>query len=275
MPYVTFAAASRCGNSPSPWSTAPTRLRHGGTLIPRSVSSSTVFPTATYPRGGTRNPAMHCSVIVFPAPEGPNSTVRWCCERNATSSVKSPRRHAAATVSTPCSLPPPDGSAGARRGAHRHQGRDSEEGEDRRNRQRRAQPLRAELDEQVDRQRIRMVRQHHGGAELTQRAEPDERQSGEDAGPRQRQRDAEERRQRWYPERVRDALERGIDAGERDLRGHDEKRGGHENLGQDDAGPCVRDSDISGVEPPADQPVRTEYRQEQQAAGQRRHDERK
>ena len=138
-------------------------------------------------------------------------------------------------------------------------------------RQHRRQALRAERDIGVNRQRIGMIGDHHGGAEFAEGAQPRQQQSGQDRRPGDRHADVEEDVERAAPERRGDAFEPRVHRGEGRARGDDQKRRGDENFGDHDAGERVGQR---AAGEPSDRRRIADQKQQQDAARQRRQRER-
>ncbi len=166
------------------------------------------------------------------------------------------RAASAASSAAPAPRPP--------RRQRQHRQRRGERGQQ--HRQHRRQALRAEGDEGVHGQRIRVIGEHHGGAELAEGAQPGQQQPGPDHRPGEPQAHAQEPRAGRMAEGRGDVLQRRIDAGKALARGDDQERRGDERLGGDDPGKLVGDA----AEQPAERRVGAEQEQQQNAARQRR-----
>ena len=158
----------------------------------------------------------------------------------------------------------------ARPAKHRlAQEHDRDRGDQRRHqdRQHRGQTLAAEGHVGEHRQRVGMIGDDDGGAELAEGTQPGQEQPGADRAAAHRQADAQEDGQWPMAERGGDVLERGVDRGEGRSRGDDQERRRDEGFGEHDAGETVGQ---------ADHRRRVAQKEQQQdAAGQRRQGERK
>src|SRR6266545_1153344 len=76
------------------------RRRWAGTSTRACESNRTVLSSLMRPRSGLSKPAIMLTMVVLPAPEGPNKAVTPGVVSNSAASRKSPSRFSTATVST-------------------------------------------------------------------------------------------------------------------------------------------------------------------------------
>src|SRR5258706_10972582 len=148
------------------------RRRCAGTSVRACESNNTMSSSAMRPRSGASRPAIMLTIVVLPAPDGPNRAVTPPEVSNCADSAKSPSCFSTETASILFTVEPRAGAARQPFGGNQRDQRDGDRHDDEAAGRRVAA---GNLRERVDRRRdgLRLARnvghERDGGAKLAQR----------------------------------------------------------------------------------------------------------